>query len=88
MLKYFFLFIFICMAMLETGTASDKRYIKKKRHSRSRVTRMPRVTRHSRKSRHYHHGNGPNLKLITTDSPYKEDPNNGVNSIETKQPEQ
>ena len=88
MLKYFFLFIFIFIAIVGTGAASDKLYKRKKRHSRSRVTRLPRVTKHSRKSRHYHRGNGPNLKSITTDSPYKEDPNNGVNPIETKQPEQ
>ena len=88
MLRYFILFIFIYLAMLDTGTAKDKRNIRKKRHSGSRVTRLPRVTKHSRKSRHYRHGNGPNLKTITTDSPYKEYPNNGVNPIETKQPEQ
>jgi nitrogen fixation protein FixH len=29
-------------------------------------------------------GNGPDLKALTTKSPYVEDPDNGVNSVETQ----
>jgi hypothetical protein len=86
MLKHFLLFIFLFLALISSSLASSRHYLKKKRRSHSRMIRMPRVTKHFRKSRHYHHGNGPNLKSITTDSTYKEDPNNGINPIETKQP--
>ena len=35
------------------------------------------------KKRRRHHGNGPDLKAITKDSAYTENPNNGVTPIET-----
>lgn len=56
--------------------------------SKSKSKKHHKSNKHARKSRRYHHGTGPDLKSITTDSPYKEDPTNGINPIETKQPEQ
>ena len=44
------------------------------------------TSKHKRKSRRFSRGNGPDLKAITTDSPYTEDSTNGINSIENKQP--
>lgn len=37
----------------------------------------------SKKRRRHHRGNGPDLKAITKDSAYTENPNNGVTPIET-----
>lgn len=83
-LALFFLLIFV-LFQNETAFARAKR--KKKSHSK-RSSRVYKPSKHRRKSRRYghHHGNGPDLKSITTQSPYKEDPSNGVNPIETKQP--
>lgn len=65
------------------ANAATKKKKKKKSHAKTH-----KVVHHSRKTKHYKHGNGPDLKAITTDSPYKEDPNNGVTPVETKQPGQ
>jgi len=55
--------------------------------AKSRSSRQFKPAKHSRKSRRFRsHGNGPDLKSITTESPYKEDPSNGVTPVETKQP--
>ncbi|MDO9180819.1 MAG: hypothetical protein Q7U04_00355, partial [Bacteriovorax sp.] len=75
-----------CLIILITCAASNTSYAsthKKKKKSGSKTAKN---LKQSRKSRRFHHGNGPDLKSITTDSPYKEDPNNGVNPVETKQP--
>ena len=56
-----------------------------KRHSRS--SRVSRATKHSKKNKHkVHHSTGPDLKDITKNSPYTEEPQNGVNPVETKSP--
>ena len=89
MFKHIAEFCFLFFVLLTLSSANDELKTKKKKktHSHSRVSRYLKATKHSRKSRRYHHGNGPSLKTITTDSPYKEDPTNGVNPIETKQSE-
>jgi hypothetical protein len=62
-----------------TETASAKTKKTKKKSSR-----QYRPSKHARKSRRFskHHGTGPDLKTITTESPYTEDPSNGVTPIE------
>lgn len=66
---------------------SDAVFAKTKK-AKKKSSRLYKPSKHSRKSRRFskHHGNGPDLKAITTESPYKEDPSNGVTPIETKQP--
>ncbi len=62
---------------------------KKSKKSKKSATHSRVVSKkQTRKSKRRHHGTGPDLKSITTDSPYSytDDPNNGVNPIETKQP--
>lgn len=71
--------IAFCSTNVSEARSKSKRN-KKKRH------KTYKVSKHKRKSRHYKRGNGPDLKSITTDSPYKEDTNNGINPIETIQP--
>lgn len=87
MFKYITLLSLLSLLMLGASSA-DARTKKKKKKSHSHTSsHSHKSSKHLRKSRHFHHGTGPDLKSITTDSPYKEDPNNGVNPIETKQPE-
>ncbi len=77
------LFTLVCSSVFGAETTTKKKK-KKRSHSSSRTYKP---TKHSRRSRRYrHHGNGPDLKSITTESPYKEDPTNGVTPVETKQP--
>ena len=64
------------------ASASTRKHKKKKKHHIYNSRYSKKVSKHSRKSKHFHHGTGPDLKSITTESPYKEDPNNGVNPIE------
>ena len=87
MFKYFALFVALFFVFFQNEAVFAKNNKKKKSHSR-RFSRVYKTSKHSRKSRKYgrHHGNGPDLKSITTQSPYKEDPNNGINPVETKQP--
>ena len=62
---------------------------KKKKSHNARSSRIYKTSRHGRKSHHSaHHGTGPDLKSSTTNSPYTEDPNNGVTPVETKAPGQ
>ena len=78
-----------CLVLAMVLVSSNS--IEAKTHSRKtkrKKTSSYKVSKHKRKSRHYKKGNGPDLKAITTDSPYKEDTNNGINPIETTQPEQ
>lgn len=75
--------LFVLVGLLVTSSASfaaTKKTKKKKTH------KTYKVSKHKRKSRRYKRGTGPDLKSITTDSPYTEDSNNGVNPVETKQP--
>ena len=73
--------------MIVAPSASEAKSKKKKLARKQTSGHVYKSTKHSRKSRHYrHHGTGPDLKSITTESPYKEDPSNGVTPIETKQP--
>lgn len=67
--------------ILFSGSASAAKAKKNKRKKHS-LSHLKKNSKHSRRSRHYRHGNGPDLKAITTDSPYKEDPTNGINPIE------
>lgn len=87
MFRYIALFFALFFILFQNEAAFAKSKKKRKSHSR-RFSRVYKSSKHSRKSRKYvrHHGNGPDLKSITTESPYKEDPNNGINPVETKQP--
>ncbi|MBC7538838.1 MAG: hypothetical protein H7281_08455 [Bacteriovorax sp.] len=82
-------FCLILLVMLASSNASTYPSTKKKKRKKSRSqtsARSHKASKHVRNSRRFHRGTGPDLKSITTDSPYKEDPNNGVNPVETKQP--
>ena len=71
------LVIFLLMITLfvsEGGFAKTKKS-KKRRVSSSKVIKL-------KKKRKYRRGNGPDIKKITIDSPYVEEPTNGVNPIE------
>ncbi len=76
------------LALIATILFSSNSAIARTKHLKKKKTKhkIHKVSKHKRRSRHYRHGNGPDLKSITTTSPYKEDPSNGVNPIETKQP--
>jgi hypothetical protein len=74
----------ICLLISVTTPLSGQAKTLHKKKKRKVST--SKAHRHARISRHYHHGNGPDLKSITTESPYKEDPTNGVNPVENKQP--
>lgn len=69
--------------LFSTNSAFARNKHVKKKKSKNKIHK---VSKHKRKSRRYKYGNGPDLKTITTESTYTEDPSNGVNSIETKQP--
>ncbi len=69
------------------ATVTEAKTKKTKATAKSRSSRQFKPAKHSRKSRRFkNRGNGPDLKSITTESPYKEDPSNGVTPVETKQP--
>lgn len=53
---------------------------KKKRLVKSKKDKSKRFAKRSRRS-----GNGPDLRALTTESPYTDELDNGVNSVETKQ---
>lgn len=72
--------LFILVVLFSTSEVWAKSRHKKKK-SRSVSSRAKSTFRH-RYKRHYHHGNGPDIKKITIDSPYTEAPTNGVNVIE------
>lgn len=76
----------VVTVLFATGIVEAK--VKKKKKSKhSKTSRAYKPSKHPRKSRHYrHHGTGPDLKAITTESPYKDEPSNGVTPVETKQP--
>lgn len=75
----------VTVVMASAVEAKTKR--SRKSHAGKSSLRQYRPSKHARKSRRFrHHGNGPDLKAITTESPYKEDPSNGVTPVETKQP--
>lgn len=59
-------------------SASFSRSLKKNKTKKGKIKKTSRYRR-VKKS-----GNGPDLKALTTVSPYTENPANGVNSIETK----
>lgn len=64
----------------QTASSAKKSKLKKKSPKYSKASK------HKRKSRRFSRGTGPDLKTITTDSPYTEDSTNGINPIENKQP--
>ena len=72
----------LIITMIVNSNVAEARVKNAKKKKKAHKTH--RVSKHKKKSRHYKHGNGPDLKSITTDSPYTEDSNNGVNPIETK----
>ena len=83
MLKRKVLFIFLTTMLIISQSANARIFKKKKKKSLSHLTsHLGKHQKHPRKSRHFHRGTGPDLKSITTESPYKEDPTNGVNPIE------
>ncbi len=73
-----------------TGFAKARTYKKKKNYalqSRSYTKikgKKKRISKTSRYKRVKKSGNGPDLKALTTTSPYTENPANGVNPVETK----
>ncbi len=77
--------LFLAVVLVSSNSLEAKSH---SRRTKKKKSSSYKVSKHKRKSRHYKHGSGPDLKSITTDSPYKEDTNNGVNPIETTQPEQ
>ncbi len=81
-------FAIFCLLILSIAFATNALAKTKKRKSKKgdKISHTYKPSKHARKSRRYHHGTGPDLKSITTESPYKEDPSNGVTPVETKQP--
>lgn len=71
-------------ASTEARTKNGKKIKNKKRGHRS--SKIYKTSKNKRKSKRFKYGTGPDLKTITTESHYTEETNNGVNSIETKQP--
>jgi hypothetical protein len=82
MLKHIVSLCLLLVTILINLNAAEAR-VKKKR----KTHKSYKISKHKRKSRHYKYSNGPDLKAITSDSPYTESSNNGVNSIETREPE-
>jgi Flp pilus assembly protein TadB len=89
MIKYIASFLAVIVLLINFSSADAATKKKKTKKSRSHKS-SKRSSKHKtkRKSRHFsrQRGTGPDLKAMTTDStdsPYKEDPNNGVNPIET-----
>ena len=84
----------ICLLLTVAFTALEaeaKTKKNKKSKKSTRTSRQYKPTKHARRSRHFgqhssHYGSGPDLKTITTESHYTEDPSNGVTPVETKQP--
>ena len=84
MLKRLGSLIFLITILIASQLA-DARIMRKKKKNKSSthsISRLGKHSKHVRKSRYYHRGTGPDLKSITIESPYKEDPKNGVNPIE------
>jgi hypothetical protein len=77
---FFIMLIFTGSFAVNAKTIHSKSR-RKKGHNSSRVYK---TSKYSRKKRH--HGSGPDLKSITKESPYTEEPTNGVNPVENKQP--
>lgn len=73
----------LLVTFIFTTAAAEARTKSKKANKISSAKYKP--SKHARKSRRFRRGNGPDLKSITTESPYKEDPSNGVTPVETKQ---
>ncbi|MBP9682995.1 MAG: hypothetical protein KBD76_16460 [Bacteriovorax sp.] len=65
---------------------ADAAYKKKKRKKGARSSRYYKTSKNKKRAKRYTHSSGPDLKAITTESPYKDEPSNGVNAVETKQP--
>lgn len=79
--------LFIVLLLSSSNLFSKDKIKKKKRSSFNRTSKLYRPNKHKRKSRHYRHsGNNVDLKSITTQSPFKDVPDNGVNPVETKPP--
>ena len=91
-MKIYFKILIVLLVLISSSNnlfAKTKKHKKMtKRHAHTtRVSRVSRFTKRGKKhGRKVHHGTGPDLKEITKDSPYTEDPKNGVNSVETKSP--
>lgn len=72
-------------ALILPPVEADAAYKKKKRKKGARSSRYYKTSKNKKRSKRYSHS-GPDLKAITTESPYKDEPSNGVNAVETKQP--
>jgi Asp-tRNA(Asn)/Glu-tRNA(Gln) amidotransferase B subunit len=80
--------ISILFALIFTIIASSS-YVEartKHPHKKKIASIKHKKSRHKRKTHAYRHGNGPDLKKITSDSDYQDESKNGVTPIETKQP--
>jgi hypothetical protein len=69
-----FLFSIFLLTPSLTAYAKVLKHKKKSHHSKTKSS--------SRKRRRHHHGNGPDLKAITKESSYTENPSNGVTPLE------
>jgi hypothetical protein len=77
--------LFLVTGFNSTAQASVKKHKKRSAKSSHIKSGKRRSARHSKSSRlKKHHASSVDLKAITTESPYAENPANGVNSIETK----
>lgn len=79
------IFVLTCTILLQPSIIEAKMHKHKKKSSK-RVSRFYKKNKKGKKHHRarVHHGSGPDLKDITSDSSYKENPNNGVNSFENK----
>lgn len=72
----------------EISEAASKKYRKSSnkiaRSSKKNKGRKGKINKTSRYKRVKKSGNGLDLKALTTTSPYTENPDNGVNSVEAK----
>lgn len=78
-----FLLVFLTIFFGYFTSIEAKTYKKKTNH---KTHNKYKASTHKRKSRHFKHGNGPDLKSITIHSPYTEELNNGINTLETTEP--
>jgi len=91
-MKYINCLVLTVVLMLAStnGLAKGRSYKKKKfsaqqsqfyKKIKGKKTKFRKTSRYKRVKKS---GNGPDLKSLTTISPYTENPANGVNSVETK----
>jgi hypothetical protein len=68
--------IILILSCILLSTTFNDVFAKAKKHKKK-------ATHGQHKKSKRHHGNGPDLKAITKESPYTENPTNGVTPVET-----